>query len=289
MKVKLLTLLLLAASLLHAQAPANDCDTLLLLSEQELRVKVDSIADDKVYYRPCDGVGEQQAMLLRMVTEIKGYEPETDSFSDNSERAGEEDLIAQEKEAVPKWLFSSKVKKRIKRKLEKGIKVKVTFIDTKEAKERNCTGRLKDINEEHVVINIQNKPLEIPKANVVKITPKKRFGVLGRIIGGLAIGFGLVSIIFLLGFLLVVLFLIGIFGRENVDSEPAEEETRRGCTWIFIAMLVGSLALILSIPKSIKNPFSDDWKVEKIIEEEERETQQVEPERTDSFEDFELP
>jgi hypothetical protein len=291
MKTTLLLLLfLLPAAFLWAQAPADDCDTLVLYPKRELAVRIDSIAGNKVYCRLCGSAGEEQQVIpLKMVAEVRGYEygaVEPTAQSDSSSLVKGEDLI--EREEIPKWLFSNRIKKKLQRKLEKGVKVTVTYVQ--EAKERRRTGRLQDINEEYIVIDTYKGILEIPKEDVIKLTPKKTLGVLGGLVGGLAIGVGLAFLLIVLVLLLAVLFITALFsGGQDANTRGFEEERNYGCTWGLIALLIGVFVILLSLPQNIKAPFSDDWKVEKITEEEGQETQQVDPERTNPFEDFELP
>jgi len=236
-----------------------------------------------------DSTGSAQVIPLKMVADIKrfvaGEQPDSSQVVDI-----EAIKEANRAPSVPTWVFTKKANKKIQRKLEKGLKVKVTYKDIDEDRNRDDTGRLKTIDEKYVVIDIKKQGiLEIPKENIIKITPKRKVGLIGGIVSGLAFGIGLVLIALVALLLLLALLVTSLFsGGRDPNTNGVEEDANTGCSWALLALFIGFIALFFAIPKSIKAPFSDEWKVE-MTTEEVPEEKAKEPEKSEWEKGHEMP
>lgn len=266
-----------------------DCDTLILYPERKLLVSIDSIAENKVYGKICDDLaGNTQIIPLKMVAEIRrnaaGENPEGRIVDTDAIKEGNNPP------AIPSWLFTKKANKKIQRKLERGLKVKVTHNDPDEDKTRDDTGQLMDISEKQVIIDVNKQGvLEIPKEHILKITPKRKISLVAGIVSGLAFGLGLTLILLVILLLLLALFLTALLsGGRNSSTSGVEEDANTGCSWALIALFIGFIALFFAIPKSIRAPFSDEWQVEKVIGEEAAK-KAIKPENPEEDEGFNTP
>jgi hypothetical protein len=247
----------------------ENCDTLILHPDRALLVLIDSIADEKVYCRMCTGKRNRaQSIPLKMVADIKQHR-ETNPI-DSSQSVDFRAIKEESKRPappLPEWLFTSTANKKIQKRLKKGIKIKVVYKEG--GYKRTRISKLHDITPTHLILDLHGDAFkEIPRADILKITIKNKFGLATGVIGGLALGVGL-GIALMIGILLLLSVLLVFFfsGGQSTNVSSVEEETNQGCVWAILAILLGVFALIASAPPIIKAPFSAKWEVQKITEE----------------------
>ncbi len=262
MKAPLLLLCLVAGLQWTAVSAQQNCDTLILYPQRELIAVIDSIADSNVYCTLC-GVspGQTQTIPLKMVAEIKWYGQgeSTDSSQIVDVKALKEE--AARKAATPEWTFTLKANEVVKKRLEKGIELKVKYEADGVVLVKK--GELQTITPYYLVLENRSQALAIPKTSIQKIKLKRKARLLARVLGGATI---VTAVLLFSGIgAAVALLLLGTgllsFGQD-ANTRAFDEEINSGCGLALILLIVGVLVLLLSsINTSINDPFSDKWAV----------------------------
>lgn len=269
---------LLSFSFVNAQ---EKCDTLILHPGRPLEVTVDSVANSKVYCKLCGKQpGQAQVIPLKMVAEIK--------YHDTSKRSAQKDTTTQvpteaaaetvrevsKDTKIPEWILTRKDKPSVQKRFKKGIKVKVVYLD--QDKKRKVVDVLDDITETHLVLKSHyNSTISIPREKVLKIKIKNGLGIFG----GVALGVGLIVGLVAASIALIAVTISIIFsGGQDPNASGLQEEANQGCTLSIVAMVIGIIALIASNASWINAPFSEKWKVEKVMQEAEPQKSSNNPE-----------
>lgn len=269
---------LLSFSFVNAQ---EKCDTLILHPGRPLEVTVDSVANSKVYCKLCGKQpGQAQVIPLKMVAEIK--------YHDTSKRSAQKDTTTQvpteaaaetvrevsKDTKIPEWILTRKDKPSVQKRFKKGIKVKVVYLD--QDKKRKVVDVLDDITETHLVLKSHyNSTISIPREKVLKVKIKNGLGIFG----GVALGVGLIVGLVTVSIALIAITISIIFsGGQDPNASGLQEEANQGCTLSIVAMVIGIIALIASNASWINAPFSEKWKVEKVMQEAEPQKSSNNPE-----------
>lgn len=262
MKAPLLLLCLVAGLQWASVSAQQNCDTLILYPQRELIAVIDSIADSNVYCTLC-GVspGQTQAIPLKMVAEIKRYAQGESTDSSQIVDVKALKAEAERKAATPEWTFTLKDNEKVKKRLQKGLTIKVKY---KEAgRIRKKRGQLQSITDTHLILSNRGEPSVIPKASIQKIKLKNKARLFAGVLGGVAIGTA-ISLAAGIGAMLLVFYIFtGVISLgTDPNTRAVDEEANSGCILAVILLIAGILALLLSNNKSIDAPFSNDkWTV----------------------------
>lgn len=255
-KIIILSCLIFCSQFIYSQNTTTTCDTLRLLNERVMSVYIDSIENNIIYYKKCpDTTNRQYIMPRSYLADIQTKK----SFEKRKEKIKIEKLLSVDtlsEQSTKKWLFKHKTQKKLTRILEKGVRVKVRYLD--DDRKRKEKGRLISLSENSLILeNTRKEIVEINNDYIVKISIRRKYGILGSILG-----------IFLIGVALSISALVMIaqaFIGEGFN-EAASDTGLPGCLGLVLIVAVAIGAIALTRPKVIKNPFSGDWEIQETIE-----------------------
>ncbi len=272
MKKLLLALgILCFAQSFFAQTASKTCDTLILFNDRVLSVSIDSINEKTVFYKKCPS--ENPAQYRMGLRYLKG-EASLDFFKNSPLVASENKPGKPKFGPIKKWIFKHKVKKLI-REYSENQKVEVNY-SIENGRRKSSFGTLTNITPHKLILKTPRKgTLEIERSNINYIKAKRGGKIAGSILAGTSLFLGIA----LLAFIMVVAFLILIFGGKGFSDAPddVKKGTNTGCLIVVLLLAAGGAFLAYSKPTRIKNPFSGDWSVTEVIENPEVEVQDEAP------------
>jgi hypothetical protein len=234
------------------------CDTLYLTNGTALPLYIDSMVNKRIYGRSCDDMdnrklvfnaGELVSVKLKNGLIISDFamDPKESQFQMTTHSADQEG-----------WVFSKKSKKR-KVIIPKKNQIAVRYLTA--SGNKTSYGRLISLNGRELTLETKRKGvLSIPIETISSIKKQKRIGWLGTVLGGL----GMVTMVLLvIGFIIASIVIasisltISVLTAGGNSSDPGP-----GCSPAILLLLIGSItAIVLSLPTTIKEPFSGEWEI----------------------------
>lgn len=135
-------------------------------------------------------------------------------------------------------------------------KVRVHFRENRIKRKRK--GYMESMEGDSVVLQTKRfGRISIPKSVVTEITVEKKLGTFGIVIGSIIVytAFALLAIV---AFIFLLVFALS---GGNTSVASAGSGSPVGCVIGFMLGVAGFALLILSMPHSIKAPFSDRWEI----------------------------
>ncbi len=248
MRLLILLICLPGIPSLWGQVSSLPCDTLVLKDGRQMVVFIDSVRGSKVYFRVCPPEGRAaQFAGLKGLEAIKRA-PHAPPVKGLAEPKPVKD---------PYWSFKSSNGRRVK--VAKGRPVKVTVMDN--GISSKIRGRVVALDAHSLTLRLADG-----RDTVLAGSSVTRLDVLHPKAAGLSF-FGIIGIIVAITFFFMLLAAAYravaylAFTGGSVDVGPT------GCMIVLLPLLAGLIMIFFALPKSIKKPFSDRWRIESFPKE----------------------
>lgn len=234
----------------------QNCDTLFLSNGKKVPIQIDSFKDGRIFGKSCEHKVERFLVIRGdRVGTIKRSDGEMlwDLPQDGSLVALTLDEEASQQQG---WVFNQKVGKR-QLVVPKKNQISVRYMTPRGRK--LSYGKLIALDGHELTLETKRKGvIKIPTETVSKISLQKKGGWLGQLLGSIGVIF---TVFLTIGILIAGIFLAA-FSLALFASTGEHQDPKPGCAYIIPILLVASIvAIIMSMPKSITDPFAGEWEV----------------------------
>lgn len=232
------------------------CDTLFLANGKKVPLQIDSFNDGRIFGKSCDHQVERFLVIRgEKVDAIKQNDGGMlwDIPQESAEFAS---LLKLESTEQQGWIFNQKSGNR-QLVIPKTNQISVKYMTLRGKK--TSYGKLISLNGHELALETKRKGvLKIPTERISKISLQKKAGWLGQLLGSIGV---IVTILLTIGAIIAGIFLAS-FSLALFASTGEYQEQKPGCAYIIPVLLIASIvAIILSLPKTISDPFAGDWEV----------------------------